>query len=198
LVAEGAFEMRPNRSVRLPLMTRNKLLELRDIRVALEGLATQRASEHVTPAKVEELRQIALEIVAARDRGDIQTDRAKLREFDFTLYRMSELATLVRMIEALWLQTGPYLNLLFPTCVRAKHGEGRKRLIQALQLRDAVVARREIELDISTALTYIADLADENGVIAPSDRKVARGTRLRRQTEGARPIGVTAWARRSE
>src|SRR5215207_4289115 len=38
LVAEGAFEMQPNRSVRLPLMTRAKVLELRDIRVAVESL----------------------------------------------------------------------------------------------------------------------------------------------------------------
>jgi DNA-binding GntR family transcriptional regulator len=172
LVAEGAFEMRPNRSVRVPLMTRAKLLELRDIRVALEGLATERACDNVTPEKLEELRQITLEIVAARDRGDIATDRAKLREFHFTLYRMSELGTLVRMIEALWLQTGPYMNLLFPAYVRAKRGEGRKRLIRALQLRDAAAARHEIELDVGTALTYIADLADGDGVIAPPNRRV--------------------------
>ena len=44
LVAEGAFEMRPNRSVRVPLMTRDKILELRDIRMAVEGLATEKAA----------------------------------------------------------------------------------------------------------------------------------------------------------
>lgn len=171
LVAEGAFEMRPNRSVRVPLMTRAKLLELRDIRVSLEGLATERATSHVTSGKLAELRQIALEIVAARDRGDVATDRAKLREFHFTLYRMSELTTLIRLIEGLWLQTGPYMNLLFPGYVRARHGEGRKRLLRALQLRDGAGARLEIELDVSMALTYIADLADENGVITPPERK---------------------------
>src|SRR6478752_9373376 len=44
LVAEGAFEMNPNRSVRVPLMTRDKVLELRDIRMELEGLATGKAA----------------------------------------------------------------------------------------------------------------------------------------------------------
>jgi DNA-binding transcriptional MocR family regulator len=34
LAAEGAFEMQPNRSVRLPLLTRDRVLELRDIRMA--------------------------------------------------------------------------------------------------------------------------------------------------------------------
>src|SRR3977135_4649241 len=45
LVAEGAFEMQPNRSVRVPLMTRAKILELRDIRIALEGLAAKQAAK---------------------------------------------------------------------------------------------------------------------------------------------------------
>src|SRR6187399_2056657 len=44
LVAEGAFEMRPNRSVRVPLMTRDKVLELRDLRMELEGLASAKAA----------------------------------------------------------------------------------------------------------------------------------------------------------
>src|SRR5215475_1089790 len=50
LVAEGAFEMRPNRSVRVPLMTRDRILELRDIRVALEGLAAEKAAARATRA----------------------------------------------------------------------------------------------------------------------------------------------------
>lgn len=170
LTAEGAFEMRPNRSVRVPLMTKDKIKELCDIRMALEGLATERAAEHVTPAKLGELQQIALEIVAARERGDVTTDRVKIREFHFTLYRMSGQGTLVRMIEALWLQTGPYMNLLFPNYVRGRRGEGRKRLIRALQEHNGAVARREIEADIREALTYIAEMANVDGVIAAAER----------------------------
>jgi DNA-binding GntR family transcriptional regulator len=170
LTAEGAFEMRPNRSVRVPLMTKAKINELCDIRIALEGLATERAVAHITPAKLRELQQIALEIVAARERNDAATDRIKIREFHFTLYRMSQQGTLVRMIEALWLQTGPYMNLLFPNYVRGRRGEGRRRLIRALQERDGAAARREIETDIREALTYIAEMAGPDGVIAPTER----------------------------
>jgi len=176
LVAEGAFEMRPNRSVRVPLMTQAKILELRDIRVALEGLATERATEHVTPARLRELRQVALEIVAARERGDTATDRAKIREFHFALYQMSGQRTLVRLIEALWLQTGPYMNLLFPEYVRGRRGEGRRRLIRALQARDAVTARQEIESDIREALTYVGRLAGADGLI-PMTTKQTRPLR---------------------
>ena len=38
LVAEGAFEMQPNRSVRVPLMTRARIVELRDIRIVARGV----------------------------------------------------------------------------------------------------------------------------------------------------------------
>ena len=171
LVAEGAFEMRPNRSVRVPVMTRAKVLELRDIRLALEGLAAERAAERITSARLDALRQIALELAAARDRGDIETDRAKIREFHFTLYAAAEMPSLVHIIATIWLQTGPYMNLLFPDYVRTRRGEGRARIIRALQARDGASARREMEIDIGEALTYVAGLADEKGVIAPPWRQ---------------------------
>src|SRR5258706_8451756 len=69
LVAEGAFEMQPNRSVRLPLMTRAKVLELRDIRMAVEGLAAGKAALSADRRQVTALRRIAREIAAARSRG---------------------------------------------------------------------------------------------------------------------------------
>src|SRR6476659_3132276 len=57
LVAEGAFEMQPNRSVRVPLMTREKILELRDIRMALEGLAVEKAANLADRQQVAGLRR---------------------------------------------------------------------------------------------------------------------------------------------
>jgi DNA-binding GntR family transcriptional regulator len=169
LVAEGAFEMQPNRSVRVPLMTRAKILELRDIRLALEGLATANAALLAGRQQVAELRQIALEITSARRSGDSITDRRKIREFHFALYAIARQPTLLRVIEGLWLQTGPYMNLLYPDYVSGPRGhQGRTRIIRAVQAHDAAVARREIETDVGRALTYVADLADEAGNIAPA------------------------------
>ena len=78
LVAEGAFEMRPNRSVRVPLMTRDKILELRDIRLELEGLATEKAAARTTREHATTLRRIAGELMAVRTRGDT-VDRKSTR-----------------------------------------------------------------------------------------------------------------------
>src|SRR5580698_6814998 len=59
LVAEGALEMRPSRSVRVPLMTKDKVLELRDIRMAVEGLAAEKAAMTASRAQIAGLRRIA-------------------------------------------------------------------------------------------------------------------------------------------
>lgn len=169
LVAEGAFEMRPNRSVRVPLMTRAKIVELRDIRMAVEGLAAEKAALLARRDQIAQLRRIALEIIAARSRGDSGTDRMKVREFHFALYAIAEQPTLLRVIEGLWLQTGPYMNLLYPEYVSSPRGpEGRVRMIRALQSHDSAAARRELENDIRHALSYVADLADDAGNIAPA------------------------------
>jgi DNA-binding GntR family transcriptional regulator len=169
LVAEGAFEMQPNRSVRVPPMTKAKVLELRDIRMAVEGLAAEKAAANATRQHVAHLRRIALEIAAARGRGDSATDRQKIREFHFVLYSLADQPTLMRLIEGLWLQTGPYMNLLYPGYISRPRGpQMRARIIRALQARDGSAARGEIETDIRHTLTYVADLADERGNIVPA------------------------------
>jgi DNA-binding GntR family transcriptional regulator len=169
LVAEGAFEMRPNRSVRVPLMTRDKILELRDIRLALEGLATEKAANRATREHAANLRRIATDLVAVRTRGDTAADRQKIREFHFTLYAIANQPTLLRVIEGLWLQTGPYMNLLYPDFISSPRGpERRLRIVKALQAHDGAAARREMQGDIGDALSYVAGLADSEGNIAPA------------------------------
>ncbi len=180
LVAEGAFEMQPGRSVRVPLMTRAKVLELRDIRTAVEGLAAEKAARRATRNQIAALRHVAQEIMTARRRGDRVTDRAKIREFHFTLYAIADQPNLLRVIEGLWLQTGPYLNLLYPDYVNSAGGpERRARIIKALQAHDAAEARKEIEDDVHRTLSYVADLADEAGNIAPASTTVPKARRGR-------------------
>ena len=192
LVAEGAFEMQPNRSVRVPSMTRARVLELRDIRMAVEGLAAEKAAAVATREQVGELRRISQDILAARSRDDIATDRTKIRAFHFTLYGIAAQPTLMRVIEGLWLQTGPYLNLLYPDYVASPEGPAaRARVIKALQAHDGAAARREIEADVGRALTYAADLADDAGNIAPAMPVEAK---RRRNRSFPSPAGGLAFA----
>jgi DNA-binding GntR family transcriptional regulator len=48
LAAEGALEFLPNKSVRVPLMTKEKFLELLAIRLQVECLALEHATQRIT------------------------------------------------------------------------------------------------------------------------------------------------------
>lgn len=175
LVANGVFEMEPNRSVRIPPMTRAKVLELRDIRLALEGMAAEKATKSITDAEIEQLERLSQEILAARMRDDDATDRLKLREFWFLLFSAARQPQLLSMIKSLWLQTGPYMTFYYPEFVASPRGPAmRERLIQALRDRDAHTVRREVEANLFLLLTYVADLADSEGRIGAAPRKPRR------------------------
>ena len=169
LVAEGVLEGEANRSVRVPRMTGAKIRELRDIRLAVEVLAVGRAAERIDKRAVAHFRSIADEVMAARERGDVETDLTKLGEFQLGIYRTSEMPQLIRIIESLWLQTGPYLKLLWPTLIKnaiPRRGDWRGRLCDALQAHDAETARREIGMDIEESFEYLIALVDAADAIA--------------------------------
>lgn len=163
LVADGTLEAETNRSTRVPLLTGADMRELRDIRATVEGLAAERAATMSDDALVEKLRSIASELKRARAEGDKATDLRCVYEFQFTLYRACEMPHLLRIIEGLWLRTGPYLTLLYPEYVQrvmVSRGDWREATCVALEQHDAGAVRAEIDRDIRATLDYLADIAD--------------------------------------
>lgn len=157
LVAERALEATHQRSAHIPVLTKARIRELMQLRMMLEGYAAEHAAAKATAEEVDQLRALSLEIMAARQQGDRALDIRKIFEFHFALYRCAAMPDLMLLIESLWLRTGPYLHVLFPQYTRTQFGEGRGRIIAALQARDGATARAEIEADIRGALTFIAD-----------------------------------------
>jgi len=116
LVAAGALEELPNRSVRVPRLTKTRLEELFRIRELLEGMAAKMACENATPKLIERLSKINDELLVAIARRDIQSCLKTNQTFHFTLYDASNAEVLLPLIESLWLQCGPtmYFSLLSP------------------------------------------------------------------------------------
>ncbi len=168
LVAQGVLEGEANRSVRVPRMTSDKIRELRDIRLAVEGLAARRASERITTEEISSLRTIAEEIENARMRGDIEADVARIGEFHLGVYRAARMPHLTEIIESLWLQTGPYIRFLFPSyvqSVRERHGDWRGHLCDALEAKNADLAQQIIIQDVSESLDYLITIVDAAGAL---------------------------------
>lgn len=166
LATEGALEMLPNRRIRVPRMTRSRFGELLRIRVAIEGVAVEEAARRIRgdeADRMEELnRRFTLEM------GRRRADGARLfrinKDIHFIMYEAAGMPVLLSLIEGLWLQVGPVLQLSLR--MRA-NSRGRNpapdwhtRMILALRRRDAAAARAALEGDLTSAADQI--LAEGN------------------------------------
>ena len=109
-VAEHVLMLLPNRSVALPVVDRERFNEITRIRVSLEGLAAEEGACQSTPAMIDYMARMT-KLMESKPAGSHSEILAWNREFHFTLYQASNMPTLVKMIESLWLQAGPLLHL---------------------------------------------------------------------------------------
>jgi DNA-binding GntR family transcriptional regulator len=157
LVAEQVLEMLPNRSVALPVITRERFHEITQIRISLESLAAEEATSRITEADIEALDRLntAMERPnATQSPGFLENNR----EFHFYLYRKSSLPILVSLIESLWLQIGPLLTIQQAAMAKtpAAPQPHHHATLKALKKRDGKAAGRAIGMDIDDAAKIIA------------------------------------------
>ena len=161
LAAEQALEVLPNRSVRVPIMTRSRFEELRTIRLMLEGHAVETAAAVITPDQLAPIRALHAEFMAAHDAAD--PDPGALirinKDFHFRIYEAAGMPALLQIIEGLWLQIGPVLN--FDLRSKSKRLSERvalrfhDELLDALDRRDGPAARGALAGDINSAGDFI-------------------------------------------
>ena len=156
LIAEGAFQVLPNRWVMIPAMTEEKFDEIIHWRIQLETEATRRACRNVTKGlinKVESInRKIHKVVEQGRDRKDLLNENYR---FHFTIYRDAKSTILLPMIESLWLQCGPftYYSLLSPRDLwNAKHHDS---IIDALTAGDEDMAAKAVKNDIINTARFL-------------------------------------------
>ena len=170
LIAEGAFDILPNRWVVIPPMTEEKFDEIIHWRVQLETEAARRACVNASKELIREVESVNKRIHKVVEQG---SDRKELLnenyKFHFAVYRSSKSTILVPMIESLWLQCGPftYYSMLSPKDLwDARHHDA---IINALKRVDADMAARAVENDIVNTANFLK----ENGQYTqPKLRKV--------------------------
>jgi DNA-binding GntR family transcriptional regulator len=151
LIAEGGFEMLPNRSVRVPVMTLSRLEELIAVRAQLEGTAAERACRRMSADELTELRAVhrkIMKLIEEKQRGQILVCN---QQFHFKLYTFARSWVLMPMIETLWLRAGPFIHLAQRSPGVLFDGRHHVVLMQALEDRNPRAARRAIEHDIAMA-----------------------------------------------
>ena len=179
LAAEGAIEMQPNAWMKIPLLSAEALRELRDIRIALEGLATERAASRITADEVATLHDVDASIRALRGTGDVKNMIFQIHRFHHSVYAAARMPALKQMIESLWLRSGPYVNLLFTGYTKKERGRLRARTLAAFDRRDVAAARASMEADVGRALDYLIDYVAARETAGTDDPQRARGSRRR-------------------
>ena len=112
LVSERALEALPNRSVRVPLITLERLDDL--LRAPPDrGRAGRLALPQLGAVDIADLRALteAGEAAFARDdAGQAQAMSELNHAFHFAIYQAARSAVFLPIAESLWLQSGPYLR----------------------------------------------------------------------------------------
>jgi DNA-binding GntR family transcriptional regulator len=165
LVAERALEATQSRVFVVPVLSRIRIEELRDIRSALEGLAAERAAQVLRERDITNLTQIQEEHEAAREREDFKAVLERNEVFHFTIYRASAMPTLIDIIETLWVQIGPSLNLLYPYFKDSRTGvQNHREALEAIRAGDGRRLRRAIEMDLADGARLLIDRLEIQGI----------------------------------
>lgn len=180
LTAERALETE-GRSVRVPVMTLERLRDVTRMRVALEGEAAALAAERATAADVTAMKAADAAALRLQAAGQASRFLQANEAFHFTVYRAARNDLLTSLIETLWLQVGPYLGYL----VRS---EGEADLLGAdLSSHRVLVAAIEMHDAEEARAALVADLKDANDVFRPfsSPSALPQGAPARRTRKSA-------------
>jgi DNA-binding GntR family transcriptional regulator len=162
LAADDALEILPNKSVRIPVMTRARFQEIVVIRLVVEGLAVETAAARITADQLNQLagleqafcREIAL------DAPDVNQIIQINKQFHFTVYAAAQMPVLSSLIEGLWLRIGPVLNLDLRNSGSRRRAnlpsvKAHRALLDALRAGDGAAAKAALALDINSAAEVI-------------------------------------------
>ncbi len=159
LVAMGALEFLPNRRVSVPALSSRRYGDLAAARVIIESSAAEAAASLLSDAQIDELTLVHAQMRACLAQLDkpeaAQTFLDLNKRFHFIVYAVNESETLMSIIESLWLQVGPYLNLVLKDSkdwfTTDQHGP----LLEALQQRDARKAKITMHDNIEYAAKFM-------------------------------------------
>jgi DNA-binding GntR family transcriptional regulator len=163
MTTEGALEPLSTGATRVPVFDLLKLQDLTEIRLNVEGLAARRAATRMTPMELVELDRCNADVRLAVESGDTEAEAKANEQFHFCIYRSARSAELLRIIEHLWLQIGPYLCWLLKQGRWPKNIGGsrafrhHKDIVQALRRHDAERAEAAMRADLIVAAAVLLE-----------------------------------------
>ncbi len=158
LTAANALTVVSGRSIGVPPLNLERLTDLRNVRHEIEGTASSWAALRADKAAIarleKELERMQQAIASGDTKGYLQANRA----FHFAVYQSAGSPTLFSFIEVLWLQIGPYLNLLRESGNYVSSNLHHRGVLDAIVDRNPEAARAALSRDIEDAYQVLVEV----------------------------------------
>jgi len=168
LARTGAVRIEAARSITVSGLDHDSYLELRTIRLELEGLAAETAAGRIDAAGIAALAEAHERLVAAEAAGDgVEANRANWA-FHRGLYAAAGMPQLMAIIDNIWLRNGPVHAFHYPHAPPCYPGRHRHLdILDALRAHDAAAARAALRADLLEGgrdlVEYLRRLGDSAG-----------------------------------
>ena len=136
-------------------MSAARFTDLLDCRLLLEPAAAAWALPHITPTLLRQLRLTDAALDRAMTAGDVIGYMEANFSFHFTIYRANGRPTLNRAIEALWLQFGPFMRVVYGRFGTSNLVDRHRLALDAIAAGDADALREAIAGDIGDGMGLV-------------------------------------------
>lgn len=157
LEGDGGLEVfGGNRVLRVPILTDAELMDIRDIRINLEGFAAVQAIKQIGSSQMRVIENAYGLMEIAAENGDVDTYLENNWRFHSLIYRAADRPILMSQIEGLWLRVGPlfHATVAVPTHLNQSM-VSHTAALQALRDRDPVALQEAIVRDIKEAASAL-------------------------------------------
>lgn len=169
LASENGVVADKSRTLMVPIISRARFREIRDIRVELEGRAAEAAATLITAEDIEVLQEMHNKLLQARNAGNAGMALYWNEAFHFRIYRASGLHVLCTLIESLWVQVGPLLSCL-PDYTELRGPHPHEAILWALKEGAGPAARHALTSDLLLASQQLEKIVDSlNEGVSPGD-----------------------------
>lgn len=170
LITTDALGLDSRGTVFVPILSHDELIEVRNIRIDLEGRAAAAAAQIASQRDISALEEIQNQIAACHKSKSFAEAVDLNTQFHLALCRMAQLPILQGIVENLWVRCGPILSHLYDGGVPDWDPHPHVLVLQALRARDSEGCREAIQYDITNGgkglLEHVSNVAQatDNGL----------------------------------
>lgn len=148
LVSLDALALDARGTAMVPELSREQLVEIRNIRLDLEGRAAAAAASCATRAEIDALDEMHMQLSRAFEAGDHAQAIDLNTQFHLHLCHAGRMPILLEIVENLWVRCGPLLSHLYDSGNPFHDVHPHLAVIEGLRARDPAVTQAALCHDI--------------------------------------------------